>query len=154
MLSLNDLLKLCLREASIKGKKICIQTMGELDENILKLLESKAIETVKGANYTFKYKDGLIQIYTPPKREEGIYTYYRTVKDFNEIYLPLSCRLNKTLAAIKNITRAEIYIYNDYTISEINQILENLSLDDKRKVLQKLKKSIEKQLDEIRYELR
>ena len=146
MLSLNDLLKLCLREASIKGKKIYIQTMGELDENILKLLESKAIETVKGANYTFKYKDGLIQIYTPPKREEGIYTYYRTVKDFNEIYLPLSCRLNKTLVAIKNITRAEIYIYNDYTISEINQILENLSLDDKRKVLQKLKKSIENDL--------
>lgn len=153
MLSLNELLKVCFREAN-NGKKICIQAMGEIDKSVLELLESNAVETVKGYYYTFKYKSGLIEIYFAPKRESGIYTHYITVSSFDEVYLPLSSRLNKTLAAIKSITQAAIYTYNDYTTDEIDKILRNLSLEEKSAILMTLKKDIDEELEMYKAKIR
>lgn len=153
MLSLNELLKVCFREAN-NGKKICIQAMGEIDKSVLELLESNAVETVKGDYYAFKYKNGLIKIYSAPKREGGIYTQYKTVSGFDEVYLPLSSRLNKTLAAIKSITITAIYTYNDYTADEIDKILRNLSLEEKSAVLMTLKKDIDEELEMYKAKIR
>lgn len=153
MLSFNELLKVCFREAN-NGKKICIQAMGEIDKSVLELLESNAVETVKGYYYTFKYKSGLIEIYFAPKRESGIYTHYITVSGFDEVYLPLSSRLNKTLAAIKSITQAAIYTYNDYTTDEIDKILRNLSLEEKSDILMTLKKEIDEELEMYKVKIR
>lgn len=153
MLSLNELLKVCFREAN-NGKKICIQAMGEIDKSVLELLESNAVETVKRDYYAFKYKNGLIKIYSAPKREGGIYTQYKTVSGFDEVYLPLSSRLNKTLAAIKSITITAIYTYNDYTADEIDKILRNLSLEEKSAVLMTLKKDIDEELEMYKAKIR
>lgn len=153
MLSLNELLKVCFRVAN-NGKKICIQAMGEIDKSVLELLESNAVETVKGDYYAFKYKNGLIEIHFAPKREGGIYTQYKTVSGFDEVYLPLSSRLNKTLAAIKSITQAAIYTYNDYTTDEIDKILRNLSLEEKSAVLMTLKKDIDEELEMYKAKIR
>lgn len=164
MLNLYDLLKISLKDVIKKNKKICVQVLGELEKDILDSLERESIKVsmVRGCiDYLYK-NGGKIRLYFVPKGQEtyfipkGQETYppIYTVSDFDEIYLPLSSQLHKTIVAIKNITETEYYFYNDYTISEINQILSNLSLDDERKLYSELRESIEKRLDKIREELR